>query len=500
MFQLIFKNSFFKISFQLFQAVFGMLLIPYTISKVGDKHFGIYIFSLSLFNFNALLDMGLSTSLVKEVASCKNNPLILNEIFKFYFSFYSIIGFIGAIFIAISPFMIKPFLSDDYFGDNTLYIIVLILSVQLLFNFCSNVFYGFLNAYEKMVTTSLVNSISVFGNYLTTFILLYFNFGVISIVLSIVVWNMISKIVLIYSFKSYFKNIEIVFCLKSIGLFKQRLKFNSVIFICQISDMIVRMSDQIFIGIFYPIGITKYEIGLRLNQYSRIALEQFISSIFPSLASKSDDESSIKQIIILGTKYSFMMYTPLYIGIISFGFYFIKAWLGEDYSYGSYLVLVLLSSSTYIHTFDSITQWHCISKGQLKGFVPANIIGAVVNIILCICLVNSWLNIYGIALASVLTYVFIGIPFGISLRKASNIKLSEIIYQSWLPCFVPALGIILPGWLYYQFIQQGIINNGFLIMIPFIIFSIILYGIIFIFLPYNKREKHFLFSKVGFYK
>jgi hypothetical protein len=86
------------------------------------------------------------------------------------------------------------------------------------------------------------------------------------------------------------------------------------------------------------------------------------------------------------------------------------------------------------------------------------------------------------------------------LRKASNIKLSEIIYQSWLPCFVPALGIILPGWLYYQFIQQGIINNGFLIMIPFIIFSIILYGIIFIFLPYNKREKHFLFTKVGFYK
>jgi len=106
------ENYFFMTALQAISSLFGIIIYPYIIRKIGAESYGLYVFALSVTSyFIGLISFGFSFPAVKAIAENKNDHQIKSKVVssvftaKCYIAIVSIILFL--IFLCTIPIMRK---------------------------------------------------------------------------------------------------------------------------------------------------------------------------------------------------------------------------------------------------------------------------------------------------------------------------------------------------------------------------------------------------------
>jgi O-antigen/teichoic acid export membrane protein len=389
--------------------------MPFTIHKLGDSLYGIWILIFSLIGYGSLLDFGIRTSIVKYVAqfNSKKDQKNLNQLLNTSLFIYTIIGLASLLLTFIVSTNIIDFFRISYEDIKSAKIAVILTGITLSLRFPFGVFEGFLCGIQRYEVTNLVKIIVNLIRAIFTFIFLILGYKIV--VLSIIFF--ISEIVG-YLCMTFFCYRYLTFLKISLNCVKKDtgeiiLKYSFYSFIISVSTLILYETDSIVIGLFLNTSfITVYAIANRLVKYLRLISWGF-GDVFSPASSKLVaicEIDKIERLLINGTKYLLIILLPITLAYIFVGDEFIHLWVGEKYASSSGKILIILASSQVL----AMAQYPAgaILYGMNKHKILALLVflEAILNILLSIIFINNFGIIgvaWGTAIPIILVYTFI---------------------------------------------------------------------------------------------
>lgn len=169
----------------------------------------------------------------------------------------------------------------------------------------------------------------------------------------------------------------------------------------------------------YYIGL--YSVGVNLSNLLWLIPDAFKDIIFH----KTARDDSIKQIVTL-TKYCMYISIVLIILFIIGGKLFISLLYGSDYI-NSYFVTIILFVGCLSMIIYKLIHPLYISKGKQNIIITILSISVIINLILNYILIPQF-NMYGAAIASVISYSICSMIFLIKFSKDYNVNIKNFIF------------------------------------------------------------------------
>lgn len=389
----IFKNTIWLGIGEIISRLFLLFLFIYAARILGPQGFGIFNFALAVASvFVIFSNLGISDITTRELAKdeekVKHYPGIL---------LLRILLSIGA-FIII--FIASFFLTQDEYVRK----IIWILGIYVLTHNFLIVVYSFFRARRKMKYEALIRILEAFLTAAIGFLVLIQGPSAINLSYAFLAATLIIAIFFIIFFSIIIKP---VWNSWDFNLWKNFLKISWPIGIAYAFGMIYIRIDSVMMGFLGQIA----EVGWYSAAYkvagALIIPSSLIGIAFFPILSKSFQESKEKFQETLKFYIKLMIILAIAVAIIGlvFSSYIIKIFYGQMFSPAvlALQILVIMSALNYIYgPFYLIL----IATNNQKKIFRISFIGALINIVLNIFLIPYY-SLYGAAVATLITYVFL---------------------------------------------------------------------------------------------
>ncbi|MEP1034521.1 oligosaccharide flippase family protein [Ekhidna sp.] len=425
--------------------LFGFLVVPILLGRLGEEVFGIYslIVVFSVGGFLSFFDLGLEGALVKFLA--KYDGLKNYKSFSKYFwnglVLYTIIG------VAIYTLLFVTFYLTEFFpfdiSEPLIYLsrnVLMVYIYQFPFQFLSLGLRATLTSVHKFAALKTINVIYVGANFL----LIYFQFQSENDFLQY-----------IYYFNSLFILkclIEFVVSVRIIpsnlrfqisfqrSVLKELFSFAKYLFLSKLVGFVYNFTDKLIISFFMPIAyLSKFNILVKLPNLMTSISSVLNSTIVPitSNLSAAKDDNALKSLFIKGTKYKMMIIIPFVIVSIFAADQFIRLWIGEEYTNLALLSIILLIQFLFSQ-FTSFGSTMVVGSGYVKEVLPYSIFGSIINIVVSLSLLSR-LGLLSLVLGTTISHAVIFLPYTLKIMSMYNISKREF----WIEIRKPLLSFIL---------------------------------------------------------
>lgn len=407
----------------------GLILIPFFISILGDRLYGLWLASGGILVWLTMLDMGLARGLMQRMSYYygKNN---LQKHCDYFFNGLLIYGTLGT-FLLITGLLVSyplPSLLNTYGRETE----IIRLSFQIaVFSHLLNIVNTVLRGYPNTLLRPLIPMLSMFiwaiiGIISTVYMLLN-DFGLISIPFGyiiteggLVIFNTGYIVKLMYKKGLKIQIIkEIVTDLKQLipSLFGAKMG----------QSLVMNIEPTIITIVLNPEVATAYTLTRRAADFVSQGLHTVLGAIIPSFAHLFGTGDHIKTAATVKK----IMTVALFGGLIGFGTYiigngsFVSLWVGKQYYLGYFMTLLIGIGilSRVIHNFLSDL---LIGVGKIKYSSYLNLSEAIVRLILIYLLIN-YLGISGVPIGMFISCCIFGIILG---KKLYNVFYHNMVFPS----------------------------------------------------------------------
>ena len=297
------KNSVIYLGTEIINKAIPFLLLPIITKYLTPTEYGIYgMYQVVLSFLLPFISMSLDIHITRNYFKVSDKELtkILNSIFLLL----HIHMFFGLVFI----FIISFFISNPFgIPNNTLYILPLIIYAQMLNTFNLTI----LRNQEKALQYGILQVvISIFNFSSVLLLILFFNFGWMSLVYGLLIGNLLTMFYsFIYLKNTYDLNLNSFYSFKKIYTISLPLVFHLL------GGSIIFLSDRVFIQQIE--GLEKvglYSIGSQFGMITMVVINSVILAINPWMYKKlAKKENIIKEIYLLMGLF-FFLGTVIWIG------------------------------------------------------------------------------------------------------------------------------------------------------------------------------------------
>ncbi len=400
--------------------IFGFVLSPYLIRKLGADGYGVWTISFSMIEYYWLVDLGFRSATAKYVAhySATGEDDKIREVVNTALVYSSC----GAILILILVCPLIPRL-DHFFKISPAYRsqfpwLVLLITVSWCLGVVFNLFGACLDAVQRF---DLSNRVSIVGATIRTFgtgALLYFGFGLIAIGVMATCSQVVTYILSYWMFRRLFPRQVISPRYATSGMLRQMGKFGIHTFLANIGNQLLGQTAPLLIGHFQPARFAGYyNLPVRLLQYTaemvgRIGL--VTSSNAAELAAKNES-GLLVQLAILPNRYCLVIVMPIALLLWSYGDQLFRLWVGSEFAAQSAPLLPILLVGSLVaivgqYSSSMLLQGLARHQAYARGLL-AEAVGGVVALFIVI-------PRYGMR--------------GAAIVIASFMILNRGIYTSWL--------------------------------------------------------------------
>ncbi len=448
-------GSILSLSSVILSSLIQILYTPMYMKYLGTSDYGINSLVQSIMGCIGILNLGLGSAIVRYTIRYRSEGKIEEEkslngmfltIFFVIMGISILIGFY--LYFMIPTLFIEKFTSIELRKTQKVFIIMMISTA---ISFPVSVFTTNIVSRQKFIYQKGLSLIKLVITPIVGAILMIKGFGLLAVVISVVVLNLIIYIFdVFYAFKLgmkvKFKNFDI-------NILKDISKYSFYIFLNIIIDRIYWGTDRIIIGKYIgtsAVGI--YAIASIFNQVY-IQLSSSISGVLFPKVNLLIIDNKLKEVSDLFIKVGRIQYILLGLissGFIVFGKEFIFLWLGSGYS-EVYIVSLWLIIPLTIPLIQNtgIAIMQARNLHQFRSIVYLFI--AILNIVNSIQLVKSY-GMIGCAVATGLSFIF-GHIIIMNIYYQRRINIDIILF--WKNIFKMTIPIII------VFIL-GIIMNKFI--------------------------------------
>ena len=321
--------------------------------------------------------------------------------------------------------------------------------------------------FSDIVAYSIANLIiTLFSLCLNIVFILVFKWGAVSILIATAIGNFLGSVFLFFKEKLY-KYIEKCQINKDVG--RKMLKYTLPLILNTVSWWIVSAADRIII--LGCIGTTAngiYAAAHKIPSIYTTLFAVFCLAWTESVARNESDKIFVKRTVKISV--NIMIY--MLFGIISCSSLFFNILIGDEYS-GCYWHILILLIAIFFSSLSSLYGGIFSGKMDSKTIAYTTIIGAVINIIVNLGLIN-YIGLYAASISTTISYIVISLIRNKQVKKWYKIKLFSMKDIIFIP-----LGVLCAVGYYFH---SNIINiiTIIIIMICFIIFNRDIVNIIFI--------------------
>lgn len=391
------KNYVYNLVFQLLTLILPFLTIPYLSRVLGVANIGISSYTLSIVSYFILFgSVGVASYGQREVAMHRNDKDKCSKIFWELFLYKTIICFISLI-----GFVILILLSKNY---QIIYIILILNLLSAMLDITW--FFQGLEEYKFIsIRNIVIKLISVVCIFLfvkdTSDFNLYILISSLSLIIgSLSLWTKLPK---------YVNKIE----LNELKIFSHS-KNTLIYFMPQIATQVYTMLDKSMIKWITGSEVQNgyYEQAYRIATISLTIITALSTVIAPRIAYlyANNKHQEIKERLTKSINYVILLGLPITIGMISITNNFITWFLSSEFDYVKVL-LPIFSPLVLIIGLSNCLGSQCLTPcGRRFKSAVALWIGAIINFILNLFLINIW-GCLGAVISSVIAELIITITY-----------------------------------------------------------------------------------------
>ncbi|SHM86865.1 flippase [Polaribacter sp. KT 15] len=404
-----------------FLGFFSAIFITAWVARyLGPETYGLLAYSNSLVAlFLPIAMIGLNDIIVKELVKAKDK-IEISKILGTAFLTKLFFGLVSLIFLVSFVFLNKEFLEVR--------LLILIFSSFLIFQ-SLEVFDFYFQSQVKSKFVVYSRIIAVVISSIIKVVLINVNAPVQYFAIVIVLEFLITHLCTFIYFNENKIKISILNFDKNYAL--SLLKRSWPLFLSGMMYIVYVKIDQIMVKeILGANAAGLYAVSISLSEVWYFIPNIIAASFFPAiLFYKSKDQKIYHKRIT--NLYSLLFWLAVFISlfITFFGEWIIEVLYGSSF-YNSYKILSIYIWSNIFFFFTTISSKWLVAEGFYLHSFYRNIIGAFLNVILNIVLINEF-GLVGAAVSTLISYAFVGVFYDLffkELRVNFKLKLKSILF------------------------------------------------------------------------
>ncbi len=489
----------------------GFVMSPFLVRYLGDEVYGVWVLVGSLVGYLGLLDFGITPSTVKYVAEYRayGDQQAINRLITTSLTIYSIIGLVA---LAVSALLAGLFnhIFHTPLSFNTAAAVVLITGLNLAITFPATVFVGLLRGYQRYDLDASVTTLNIIIRSLLIVVLILQGYGILALAVVTFAFDMLRLGYLIRSAYKVNGEIQIKRAYFDRRELRKLFGYSIFAFLMIVGKRLIFYTDAIVIGIFMsPAAITLYAIANRLVTYL-LQVSETMGVLTPTASDMGarNDQSAIKEMLILSTKYMLLVALPVSAVFFILGDIFIGLWMGQEYT-GSALLLSILTIAVLAHLFEMPAHTVLLGLGKHKIVALFTLAQAIANLVLSLALVKPY-GLRGVALGTTIpTVAFTLVAIVIYFKNYLRVSLSEYVARSLPTALLVQLPFVALLFLIKCYLPPAVLlasTNRALLLVTFfaeIAVALIPYGIFVFIFCISPKERAAIFkikARFGFKK
>ena len=452
------KNVVYNLIYQILTVLLPLITTPYLSRKLGAEPIGIYGFTLSIVTYFVLFgSLGTAMYGQREIAKKQN---IKN---KYSITFWEVT------IIRILAMVVSMVLFFIFFCRNGNYILYYKIFLIYMIAYALNIswFFQGVEKFDKIVIRNIIvkilSIILIFTlvkspNDLWIYILIFVGSELLG---NVSLWFYLPK----YLTKIEIKNIKI----------KKHIKPVLLLFLPQVATQIYTVLDKTMVGIITnnmdEVGFYEQAQNIAKAALVIMASVQTVMNSRVANANEQGDVNTIKLCLKKSFDFVWMVGIPIMFGLIVVSGNLVPWYYGKDFGSVKY-ILITISPIILAIGLSGITGIvYMIHTGQQNNFTKSVIVGAIINVIFNIILINIFGTI-GAAISSVIAEISILL---FQLRYIKKIyKINDIFKVSIKPLVAGLLMIVILFPISLT-LKASIINTSILVTTGMLIYSLSLY-------------------------
>ncbi|MDQ6950341.1 MAG: oligosaccharide flippase family protein [Mariprofundales bacterium] len=391
----------------------NFLLTPLILSYLGDQRFALWALFWTFSTWFSFMDLGVGVSVVREVARLAEEESVkeLNTTLFSALAFNFLMGLLILLVAwSIADGLVTMMHVRDALRSDALAVAYLGPLVFMLMGLMG-IFDCFLRGMQRYDLIVIVSISASLINVLTVWSVLHFGYGILGLMIAVTLVYLVQLAILVGFSVHVFPKLAFRPAYISVKRIRQMLPFGLHLQTAQLAELASYQADKIILAVLTPLYfVTTYDLGAKVASLLRQIPYLLTSAIFPVISQLHANGDTVRLWMIYerGSKYLWMVSTPLFVGLCITAPFVIQLWLGYV-SPDVYYAVIVLSFGFWSTVNVSVAYNVGTGMGWSKPVMYISLIQAVSNLLL------SWL------LASSLGYVGVLYATSMTLMVTSGL-------------------------------------------------------------------------------
>jgi len=378
------KNVSYSFAGYAFPIVFSIFITPIIVFKLGLADYGFFIFLNTISSIMGLLDLGVSTALVKYVAEYYEIKDFagLKKLISSANLLFFIIASLGFLVFLLIGFLAKNF---GLLGKELNYGFLYFFIGGLVFfvNIASSVYYALPTALLRLDIGAKIGITKLVMQSLLMLLAVILGGGLFG-ALSVVLFN---DLFFAFVYRHYVKKImpEIHFSLAFDKIeLKRCYRFGLVYFVANLSNSLLYQLDRLLIPFYLnPTQLTYYSLPGNVTTKIQGLNNNLATVLFPmsSALSVANQKSKLAELYLRAFRLLTIMGAALTTVVITFSYQILKYWLSEDFAKSSSQVLIILALTYFLLAIAGPLNNFLLGLGKVKILAWFSFLMMLINVV-----------------------------------------------------------------------------------------------------------------------
>lgn len=402
------KSSVARVLFSVISALVAFFMLPFLVSHLGERWYGVWVLVASLVGTSYLLDLGLSMAVIRFVAKhlASRDTRGANEVVNTCLVIYSLLAVV-VFFTSVIVAFFAPAFIDDVETAGIVRTTIIILGLQYATEFPFKAFAGIISSYlryDLLMLSRLLNLVVVNSAFVY---LLTHGHGILSLAVCVLVADQLSNYLYFRLARHLFREMRIGRSFVRRDLVRELFTYSTWAFVIQVANQFRFRIDSLVIGWqISAAAVTYYAVGLRLVEYFVDFVNRATNMVTPvftaDFVQNNHDELRRKYLLLVRVNAVMALFGGGMIIIV--GRAFILRWMGPTFE-NSYVVLVILMCAMVFEVIGTHSDNMLYAVSKHKYLAVINITEATVNAVLSLALAKPF-GIVGVAIGTAVPMLF----------------------------------------------------------------------------------------------
>ena len=422
--------------------IIAFILSPFLVSTLGDTKYGIWTIAVSFTGYMGLLDLGLSSAVIKYVAQYRGlrDQKKINSIVSTSMILFCVMG---GIIILVSPFMadfIVNLININPSLSSVVHLLIIIVSFDISIVVIGGLYKGVFGGFQQYNVINYVQIISAIYKAVMFYLFLTNGFDLISMGLVSITANLLSISLFYIALRKLHPAVRFEIGLVNKASGSKIIHYSKYTFIGMVANQIIFYSDAFVIGYFMSAAaVTYYSIPWALAEYTKKISLAISQTYAPAISEKEavGDFDNIRTLYTSGVKYMIIVSNLLSLGVMILGGAFIAIWMGPKYRELCEQVLIILLINQYVLGPQMVSSAVLKGLAKQKKYSYVSMMVSMLNLLLSILFVQKW-GIVGVAIGAALPQViFNGLYVPWMTLKIIDLSVWTYFKKTYLLSVVP---------------------------------------------------------------